>query len=243
LRYDGSDGGLKAVIFDMDNTLFDFIEAQLMACKAVTNRLGVGNKYDLFDYFLRDPRRFEDLGNIADYMRDRGLYDRETYGECCRIYDEAKMEAIVPYPGVKEVLEGLRARGVRLAVVTNASNGNALARLNRAGLAGFFDAVVSADMTGRMKPEPDSVILALKMLDLRPEEAVLVGDSMGRDIAAGRRLGTLTAYAEYGDRNLREKKSWEADYILEDVRDLVGLVDTLSIEENTTVEHNEVKKI
>jgi len=219
LQYDGSDGELKAVIFDMDNTLFDFIEAQLSACKAVTSRLGVGSKYDLFDYFLQDPRRFEDHSNIADYMRDRGLYDRETYGECCGIYDEAKMEAIVPYPGVKEVLEELRARGVRLAVVTNASNGNALARLNRAGLAGLFDAVVSAEMTKRMKPEPDSIMLALELLRAKPEEAVLVGDSLSRDIAAGIELGMRTVYAEYGDRNLQEE-GHEPDHRIQDIRDL-----------------------
>ncbi|RUM33148.1 MAG: haloacid dehalogenase [Archaeoglobus sp.] len=214
---------IKAVVFDMDNTLFDFVEAKLKACRAVVEYLGVGSEEELLKYFLRGVYGFEDLENIADYMRDNGVYNQEKYEECCRIYEEVKLESIEPYPHVKETLEKLRGMGLKLAVVTDALNGHALSRLRKAGLLYLFDVVVSADMTGKRKPEPDSIKLALQKLGVDAKEAILVGDSVRRDIEAGKKLGMLTVYAAYGDRNFFEDKSGEADFTIEGIWELVGL--------------------
>jgi len=57
------------------------------------------------------------------------------------------------------------------------------------------------------------------------EEAVLVGDSLSRDIPAGRALGMVTAYAKYGDRNPREGRIREVYYVLDDIRELMEVWD------------------
>ncbi len=207
---------VKAVIFDMDNTLFDFIEAKLKACRAVVEYLGVdGDEEGLLKYFLRGIHGFEDLENIADYMRDKGVYSQGKFEECCRIYEEVKLESIEPYPHVKETLEKLRGVGLKLAVVTDAMNGHAISRLRKAGLLHLFDVVVSADMTGRKKPDPDSIKLALQKLSVNAKEAILVGDSVRRDIQAGKKIGMVTVYAAYGDRNFHENRKGEADFVIE----------------------------
>ncbi len=216
---------IKAVIFDMDNTLFDFVEAKLKACKAVAEYLGCGDGEKLLGYFLRGIHGFEDLENILDYMRDNDVYSQEKYERCCRIYEEVKLNNIKPYPYVKETLEKLRKIGLKLAVVTDAMNGHALSRLRKTGLLHLFDVVVSADMTGKKKPEPDSIKLALQKLGVDAREAILVGDSVRRDIEAGKRLGMVTVYAAYGDRNFFEDKSEEADFTLNSIRELIRLLD------------------
>jgi putative hydrolase of the HAD superfamily len=99
-----------------------------------------------------------------------------------------------------------------------------VSRLRKAGLIDFFDVVISADMTGKRKPEPDSIKLALRKLNARPEEAVLVGDSINRDIKAGKRLGMVTVYAAYGDRNFFEDKIGEADFTINDIREVLGIL-------------------
>jgi len=215
---------VKAVVFDMDNTLFDFVEAKLKACRAVIEYLGVGDEEELLKYFLRGIHGFEDLENIADYMRDKEVYSKEKYEECCRIYEDVKLNNIEPYPHVKETLEKLRDMSLKLAVVTDAMNGHALSRLRKAGLLHLFDVVVSADMTGKRKPEPDSIKLALQKLGVDTREAILIGDSVRRDIEAGKRLGMVTVYAAYGDRNFFEDKSGEADFSIGSVRELIGLL-------------------
>ena len=206
---------VKAVIFDLDNTLVDFVEAKIKACEAVVKRLGCGNADELLRYFLRWKHGFESHENIADYLRDKGIYSEELYRECCEIYDRVKLESITPYLGIKDVLENLRQRGVKLAVVTDAENGHAISRLKKAGLQRYFDVVISADMTGKRKPEPDSLLLALNKLGVKAEEAAIVGDSLRRDIEAGKRLGMLTVYAGYGDRNFFESREGKenADFV------------------------------
>jgi len=205
----------------MDNTLFDFVEAKIRACKAVVDYLGLDDEWELLNYFLRGVHGFEDSSNIADFLLDKGVYSHEKFEECCRIYEDVKLDHIRPYPGVKEVLEELKRMGLKLAVVTDAMNGHALKRLQRAELLQYFDVVVSGDMTGRRKPEPDSIKLALNKLGVRPEEAVMVGDSIRRDIEAGKRLGMITVYAAYGDRNFFENKQGEADYDIADIQELL----------------------
>ena len=208
---------LRAVIFDLDNTLVDFVEAKMKACEAVVKRLGSGNAEELLKYFIRKKHGFESHENIADYLRDKGIYSGELYRECCEIYERVKLESIKLYPGIREVLENLKQKGVKLAVVTDAENGHALSRLNKFGLQKYFDVIISADMTGKRKPEPDSLLLALRKLGVKAEEAAIVGDSLRRDIEAGKRLGMLTVYAAYGDRNFFECREGreEADVVAE----------------------------
>jgi len=215
---------VKAVIFDLDNTLVDFVEAKIKACKAVVERLGCGDADELLQYFLRWKHGFESHENIADYLKDKRIYSEELYRECCEIYDRVKLESITLYPGIKEVLENLRQRGVKLAVVTDAENGHAISRLKKAGLEKYFDVVISADMTGKRKPEPDSLLLALKKLGVKAEEAAIVGDSLRRDVEAGKRLGMFTVYAAYGDRNFFESRKGKekADFVAKRPEDILS---------------------
>jgi putative hydrolase of the HAD superfamily len=215
---------IKAVIFDLDNTLLDFVEAKIKACKAVVERIGCGNPNELLQYFLRWRHGFESHENIADYLKDRGVYSDELYKECCRIYDEVKLESIEVYPGITEVLEELRRAGIKLAVVTDAENGHAIARLQKTGLLKYFDVIVSADMVGKRKPDPASISLALEKLGVDAADAAIVGDSLRRDIEAGKKLGMLTIYAAYGDRNFFEKEDLKADYIARNVKALLEIL-------------------
>ncbi len=217
---------VKAVIFDLDNTLVDFIEAKIRACKEVINRICCGDADELLQYFLRRKYSFESHENIADYLRDKGIYSEELYRDCCEIYERVKLESITLYPGIRKVLENLRLKGVKLAVVTDAENCHAISRLKKAGLQKYFDVIVSADMTGKRKPEPDSLLLALKKLGVKAEEAAIVGDSMRRDVEAGKRLGMLTVYAAYGDRNFLEsgKNKNEADFVAEKPEDILEIL-------------------
>jgi len=217
---------LKAVIFDMDNTLFEFVDAQVMACKAVVERLGAGNKMDLFDYFLRHDFRFEDHQNIAAYMESLGIDDKEKFYECCTAYESGKLESLRPYAGMRRCLNTMRRRGLKLAIVTDATKENADARLKRTGLGRYFDHVVALEETWKRKPRPAPIRLALERLGVKPEEALLVGDSLVRDVGAGKAIGVATAYAAYGDKNYREdgRAAAEADYVLNRAQDICELV-------------------
>lgn len=223
---------IKAVIFDMDNTLFDFVDAKMKACEKVSSSLGTDDGSELFKYFLRDGVGFEDLECIADYLRDKRIYEESTYKRCCDIYEKAKLRNIETYDGVEETLRFLKEKGYKLGLVTNADRKNLDARLKKTNLICFFDITVSSEETGEVKPNLSPLILALKNLELEAKEVLKVGDSLKRDISPANELGMVTAYAEYGDRNIGEgegnrnpdkKGDLKPDLTLRDIRDLTKL--------------------
>jgi putative hydrolase of the HAD superfamily len=216
----------KAVIFDMDNTLFDFVEAKLVACKATVDCIQRDDDLELLEYFLKDRKNIENLNNIAEYLHDRKLYTQKVFDECCEVYYNTKMENIIEYTGVTQTLQAIVEAGMKSAVVTDADMKNANARLKKTKLMKYFEVVVAYDIVGKLKPEPDSILFALDKLDLEPTETVLVGDSLDRDITPGNKLGMVTVYASYGDRNFNESRSSAADHV---IKSAVELLDILQI--------------
>jgi putative hydrolase of the HAD superfamily len=216
---------ITAIIFDMDNTLFDFVEAKLIACAAVIVHLKVPvEPVVLLRYFLRPVHGFESHENIRDFLFDNKRYSKTAFTRCCAIYDEEKIAAIKPYPHVAETLSALRDRGLKLGVVTDAHNGNALKRLKKAGLEEFFDAIITMDMSGKAKPSPEPFLLAMKKLGVNASETMLVGDSIRRDIVPAKALGMLAVHAVYGDRNFHEGERDGADCVIRGIGEVIGVV-------------------
>jgi putative hydrolase of the HAD superfamily len=215
---------IKSILFDMDNTLFDFIEAKHAACEAIVEYLGLKDSRELFKYFLRGVYNFEAWENIRDYMNDRGVYSEHAYLDCCDLYERKKLETIDPYPNVVETLYQLKKMGFSLGVVTDAHIGHARSRLMKARLLDLFDVLVTADMTGTKKPSPEIFFKTLDKLQIDPHQALFIGDSLRRDIEPARKIGMVTAYAAYGDRNIREEMSCQADYCLNDISDVLELL-------------------
>ncbi|WP_440945237.1 HAD family hydrolase [Methanosarcina sp. T3] len=225
---------LKAVLFDMDNTLFDFVAVKLIACREILSYLGEGGRNlkkdpaELFGYFLRGTYGFEDYENIRDYMQERKLFTEQAYMQCREIYDREKLKNLNLYPGVRGTLRELKKFGLRLAIITDADRYHARARLTRVGLLDSFELLVSADMTGTKKPDPAHFLFALDALGIKPEESLVVGDSLKRDIAPARRLGLKTAYASYGDWRPSEKSESCFDFQLNTFPDLIGCIGSLN---------------
>jgi putative hydrolase of the HAD superfamily len=204
----------------MDNTLFDFVGAQMAACDAVTRSLGVTEENQLYPYFLRPVHGFEAHENIRDFMQDRGIPPGESYDAARRVYECEKIAAITPYPGVVEILTLIRERGIPMAIITDAHSRDAVRRLEKAGLLPFFTCMVTYDLVRVKKPAHEPFITALGMLKSDPGEVLLVGDSPRRDIAPARTLGFRCAYARYGDRFSDDRSDVRADYVLDDVDEL-----------------------
>lgn len=215
---------IETVVCDMDNTLFDLVGAKLEACRCVVDYLGAGDPEALFLQFLNGVYGFEDHRNIRDYLEALGVYQPRTFEVCCRTYEGVKLDLVEPYPGVEETLRCLQDAGIRLAVATDAESVQADRRLRKTGLIDFFEVVVTPEVSGRRKPEPDSLLYALRRLDAVPEEAMMVGDSPRRDIAPGRQLGMVTAFAAYGDWRRNRAADVAADIVLAEFSEILGHV-------------------
>jgi putative hydrolase of the HAD superfamily len=219
-----ADRPIKAIIFDMDNTLFDFVAAKLHACRLVAECMGRTDGERLFEYFLHSGHGFENHDNIKDYLSDRGCFREEAFATCVAIYQREKLSVLVPYPGIHDVLAAIRNRSMKMAVLTDAHRENALLRLEKLDLVQYFDHIITTDMTGAKKPALEPFLLALKMLGTNPDETLLIGDSIRRDIVPAQILGMVTAYARYGDRNLRYPELCHPDIIFDSVQDIASFL-------------------
>jgi len=93
------------------------------------------------------------------------------------------------YPEVKDSLRRLKQMGLKLGVVTGGYELDIEQILPRAGLEEFFDVCVGADTTGKRKPSPEAFKHALKQLEVKPEEAIFVGDSLEQDYFGAQKVG------------------------------------------------------
>jgi putative hydrolase of the HAD superfamily len=223
----GKDNGITTLLFDMDNTLFDLVGAQIASCHAVTRFLGTDDGDALFKYFLRPVRGFESHENILDYMTEHSLFPDGMYKDACRIYETEKLRHITPYAGVKETLEVLKGWGYPMGIVTDALSKDATLRLEKVGLLPFFCGIVTYDMVGVKKPAPDPFLIALDMMRAKTHEVLLVGDSPRRDIEPCRLLGIRSVYARYGDRFSDDRSTSEADFTIDAMDELPGILAAL----------------
>ncbi len=107
-----------------------------------------------------------------------------------------------PMPGVHETLQQLQAEGLRLAIISNASDDANVQRLiDNAHLRGYFDPIIVSAAVGIRKPNPKIFDWVLGPWGLKPAECVMIGDTLGADILgaqlAGLRQVWLTAQADH----------------------------------------------
>jgi REG-2-like HAD superfamily hydrolase len=126
-----------------------------------------------------------------------------------------------PYPEAPGVLEELRRRGLRLAVVSNWEP-DLPEVLEQVGLRDYFDAVVASALVGAAKPDPRIFQVALDAVAVRPEEAVHVGDSYEADVRGARAAGVYPVLID------RDRVFHQVDCdLIYDLRELPPLLDRL----------------
>ncbi len=209
---------LRAITFDLDNTLIDFIRFKKKATEAAASAMikaGYrGNKEklkkELFDFYLKHGIESEDA--YQEYLRREGNYSDRVCAAGVNAYVRTKYEQLKPYPKVRPVLKKLKQKGYKLAIVSDAPRLKAFMRLDAMGMADCFDSVVGVEDTGRKKPSTLPFRKALRELKVKPSEAMHVGDWRDKDILGAKRAGMRTCFARYGGNKLG-KKVWADEYI------------------------------
>ncbi|WP_372658049.1 phosphoglycolate phosphatase [Hydrogenophaga sp.] len=124
------------------------------------------------------------------------------------------------YPGVLEGLAGLRARGLRLACLTNKPLAFARPLLQAKGLDGFFECVFGGDSFERKKPDPLPLLKTCEALGSAPAQTLMVGDSQNDGLAA-RAAGCPVALVTYGYNHGEPIEGAPHDRLLDSLADLL----------------------
>jgi putative hydrolase of the HAD superfamily len=185
---------IAAVVLDLDDTLIATARAQARARRAVA-ALGVS------------PRKFARV--------NRAWWDRYHHGECsieqlqrgrwleCGLRGRAADEAdrtyrsvanvVHPRRGASTLLRRLRLGGLATVLLTNSPGPVQRQKLSRLGWADAFDAIAISDEIGVRKPDPRAFRLAVGLVGLAPESAVMVGDSLDVDVRGALSAGFRAA--------------------------------------------------
>ncbi|MEM4267552.1 MAG: TIGR02253 family HAD-type hydrolase [Candidatus Woesearchaeota archaeon] len=221
---------IKAVLFDLDNTLIDFMRMKKECCDAaisamisaglnIEKKKGLKTLFDLYDkYGIEYSQIFQEFLKKVNRKIDYKILANGIYA-----YRKVQVGLIEPYPGVVPTLIKLREKGLKLAIVTDAPTLKAWLRLVEMRLDSFFDVVVCFEDTGKHKPHKKPFALAIKKLKVKPTEAVFIGDWPERDIVGARSLGIKTVFAKYG-YSMNKNPSATADFIIERFEDILKIL-------------------
>jgi putative hydrolase of the HAD superfamily len=224
---------IKAVIFDLDNTLLDFMKMKEYAVKAaIAGMIEAGLDIDNEESYKTIISIYEKEGwenqQVFNYFLDRtiGEVNNKYLAAAIVAYRRAREANLLLYPNVNHTLVELMKIGIKLAVVSDAPSREAWMRIYYLNLHHHFDIVLTFDDTNARKPSPIPFQMALKELKTKPSETLMVGDWPERDVAGANNLGIRTIFARYGDSFGTINSG--ADWDINDVYEIVGIVNELN---------------
>ncbi len=223
---------IRAILFDLDNTLSDFMLMKEEACKAAVRAMvAAGLNMTEKAAYDRLMETYFELGleselAFTEFLRNSGEFNHKILAAAINAYLKTKSNFVKPYPRVKSVLRKLQKQGVVLSVITDAPKTKAYQRLLKMGIEPYFKFVVGFEDTDSKKQTGLPFRLALSELkkelpDVKEPEILMVGDSVERDVQPAKKLGLKTALAKYGQRTQGMKI---ADYELNNIKDLENIV-------------------
>lgn len=218
----------RAVLLDLDGTLLDTAPDLLQAANGMLRDLGIPSVSigDVRAYVGRGiPNLVKRLlaGNLAAAESPEPP-PAEALASFRRHYAEANGRQARPYPGVEEALALLAARDLPLACITNKAAAFTQPLLVRTGLDRYFQVTVSGDTLPRAKPDPMPLVWACGRIGVRPDEALMVGDSLN-DAKSARAAGCPVFIVPYGYNEGHDVHKLDCDAIVATLLDAAHLIE------------------
>lgn len=221
---------IRAILFDVDNTLIDFMKMKRECCEAaisamidaglnMSKRDALKLLYELYEiHGIESQRIFQKF--------TKKIYGKENYkliSHAVLAYRKMRESYLVPYANVITTLIELKKKGYLLAIVSDAPIMEAWIRIASLKLDDFFDVIITKADARKQKTYTAPFKLAIKKLGIKPEETAMVGDRIDRDVNTAKKLGICTIYARYGDEHPPEKGKSGADFEITDISEILEI--------------------
>jgi len=220
---------IKAVLFDVDNTLIDFMWMKKVAVElSVDYMLNAGLPGDkqtivkeIFNIYRRT--HIESQNALDELIVTKlGKLDYKILAAGIIGYQRGRDMSTYPYPKVEYVLKELLKLGIILGTISDAPAEQCYNRLTRSHLINWMDLVITFDDTKEYKPSPKPFLLAVEKLKLDVQEVLYIGDWPERDIVGSKKAGLITAFARWGEHP--EARNTGADYELDSIEQVLDVV-------------------
>jgi phosphoglycolate phosphatase len=220
MRVDGCLGDVEAVLFDFDGTL---VHLNIDFAQMRTDVEAILPKYGLSADDKASRYTLELIAECAQALTERNggeriaeAFQRDAEAAIVAIETDAAETADV-HPGVPELLKRLRQRGIKVGIVTRNCRAAVERILDRSAL--IYDVLLTRDDVETVKPDPEHLLAALRLLDVEPRRALMVGDHP-MDVRAGRITGTKTVAVLTGYSPAERFAPEKPDLILKQVGEL-----------------------
>lgn len=229
---------LRAVLFDIDDTLFattDF--ARRARRNAVRAMIEAGVRVDEDQITAELAEVISEFSSNYEHHFDKLLLrlPREAIAGRNRAlvvaagvaaYHDTKFRDLHTFEGVHELLRDLQDLGIRVGVITHGWTVKQAEKLVRLGLVPFLDpqAIFISDQIGISKPNPKLYSTALRTLGLQPAESMYVGDHPAHDIVPPKSLGMITVWARAAAKHQPEPGAPGPDHVIDNFAELRNLL-------------------
>lgn len=204
----------KAVIFDLDGTLSDSIHSIKYCADRAVAPLGYGPfSTEQYKYFVGDGVVNLIKRVLAAGGDTQGIHLEEALERYRELFAVDCMYQVKPYDGISELLQELKERGIRLAVLSNKPHAETVRVIETLFGKDMFD-VIQGQVDGiPIKPDPAGAFRILEQLGLKPEDALYLGDT-ATDMQTGKGVGAFTVGVLWGFRTREELEKSHADAII-----------------------------
>lgn len=205
----------KAVIFDLDGTLSDSIASIKYCGDKALGAFGYGPFTEQqYKYFVGDGAANLIRRALAAGGDTELVHFQEVFALYREIFRENCMYQVKPYEGIPELIEGLKEKGIKIAVLSNKPHVETVNVIETLFGEGCFDSIQGQKENVAIKPSPEGVFQILKALELTAEEILYLGDT-ATDMKTGKSAGAFTVGALWGFRDRAELEEGGADVIIE----------------------------
>ncbi len=204
---------IKAVIFDLDGVIVDTAHYHYLAWKRLANELGIDLTVEHNELLkgvsrMRSLEIILQLGGISLSESEKERIANKKNGWFVEYVNEMKPEEI--FPGVKEMLRGIRSKGLKVALASSSKNAPRVIQLLE--IENEFDAVVDGTMIVHSKPDPEIFLLAASKLGVEPSLCVVFEDAeagVEAALAAGMKCVGVGSPDQLGKANFVVKNTAE----------------------------------
>lgn len=201
----------RVLLFDIDNTLLDFTAGAMQSMEAIFLEAGLAYTPEMFGVFqtendklwARIERGELTIAGLRDVRWQTILACLGLEADGAAMEDAFRIrlhESAVPVAGAREALEHLHGK-YRLCAASNGPYAQQVNRLRRAGMYDFFETLFISGQIGAEKPSAVFFDSCMERLPgVRPEQCLMIGDSLTADIAGGRAAGMHTCWFDPDDR-------------------------------------------
>ena len=209
----------KIIMLDFDGTLGDTTGVIIRTTQATIKELGLPSRTDEQCAAMIGLRLVEIPPVLFPESEiDVNLY-AQTYRKNFNIFNT--QGAVNLYPNVPETLSELKNRGLVLTVASSRSKTSLTEYINNLNLSGYISYIIGGDDVSEGKPNPEAINITLEKFGYKPEEAIMVGDTVF-DIQMGINAGTHTCGVTYG--NGTAESMADATWLIDDFAKLLQIV-------------------